>query len=253
MNRRELSAGITFLAFAAASRSSNASSDYRPETADQSASQLPSIPLPPESIKQELFPITKDDYRKLKPRFRLRIVDYDGAEAPGTIVIDTKQKFLYLVLEGGKARRYGIGVGRQGFEWSGEAVVRRKAKWPRWTPPKEMIERDPEAAKWPNGMPGGPHNPLGARALYLFQGDLDTLYRIHGTREPRTIGTAVSSGCIRLLNSDVADLYERVSIGTKVIVLTDEQNVVTSDNGSVTPSTKRTRMIEWLKLRDRNR
>jgi lipoprotein-anchoring transpeptidase ErfK/SrfK len=115
--------------------------------------------------------------------------------------------------------RYGIGVGRQGFSWSGEARIQHKAKWPRWTPPASMVKRDKFAAKWAQGMPGGPKNPLGARALYLFQGGVDTLYRIHGTFVPSSIGKAVSSGCIRMLNVDVADLYERVSLGTRVIVL----------------------------------
>ena len=169
--------------------------------------------------ESESLLISKTDYKLVKPQYRVATVDYQTAEAPGTIIIDVRQRYLYFILGGGKARRYGVGVGKQGFEWSGEAVIRRKAKWPKWTPPKDMIARDPEAAKWPNGMPGGPHHPLGARALYLFQGDVDTLYRIHGTREPRTIGSAVSSGCIRLLNADVVDLYERVGIGAKVIVL----------------------------------
>ncbi len=141
-------------------------------------------------------------------------------EASGTIVIDPHSKYLYFVLGGGRAVRYRIGVGRQGFEWSGDAVIRRKAKWPRWTPPKEMVKRDELARKWAKGMPGGPKNPLGARALYLFQGDVDTLYRIHGTFQPQTIGRAVSPGCIRLINADVADLFEQVSIGAKVTVLT---------------------------------
>jgi len=133
-------------------------------------------------------------------------------------VIDVDSRFLYLTLPGGRAYRYGIGVGKQGFEWSGTAFIRRKAKWPRWIPPKEMVARDHLAAQWADGMPGGPDNPLGARALYLYQGDIDTLYRIHGTSQPQSIGRAVSSGCIRLLNADVADLYERVPVDTKVIV-----------------------------------
>ena len=114
--------------------------------------------------------------------------------------------------------RYGVGVGRDGFAWSGNAEIRMKRRWPRWVPPKEMVARDERAAKWANGQPGGPGNPLGARALYLFSGGKDTLYRIHGTFEPESIGKSVSSGCIRMLNEDVAHLFEQVAIGTQVIV-----------------------------------
>ncbi|WP_395697571.1 L,D-transpeptidase [Methylocella sp.] len=137
-------------------------------------------------------------------------------EPPGTIVIDTRSRHLYLVQSGGKAIQYGIGVGRQGFEWKGNARVGRKAEWPRWIPPKEMIARRPDL---PESMEGGLENPLGARALYLYQGNRDTLFRIHGTNEPNTIGQAVSSGCIRMMNADVMDLYERVGVGTRVVVL----------------------------------
>lgn len=145
-------------------------------------------------------------------------VPYDGSEAPGTIVIDTKARYLYLVQEGGEALRYGIGVGREGFSWSGTAKIGRRAQWPTWTPPKEMIARDPDTAKYASGMPGGPGNPLGARALYLFDNGKDTLYRIHGTSEPWSIGRAVSSGCIRMLNHDVIDLFGRVPDGATVVV-----------------------------------
>lgn len=149
------------------------------------------------------------------PAFEPQIVSYDAGQSPGTIIIDTDARFLYLVQDGGKARRYGIGVGRPGFEWAGEHKVTRKAEWPSWTPPEEM--RDREAARGkilPVTMEGGPNNPLGARAMYLG----DTLYRIHGTNQPWSIGKAVSSGCIRMRNEDVIDLYERVRVGTKVIV-----------------------------------
>lgn len=165
------------------------------------------------------FPINTSDLKKVSPLYRRRLVRYLGNHEPGTIVVDTHRKFLYLVQSDGMALRYGIGVGKQGFSWSGDAIIRRKAKWPTWTPPAEMVERDPLAAEWAEGMPGGPDNPLGARALYLFQGNVDTLYRIHGTAIPSSIGKAVSSGCIRLLNADVADLYERVPTGTRVVVL----------------------------------
>lgn len=165
------------------------------------------------------FAINQTDVNKVPSVYRRRVVTFLGDYEPGTIVVDTHRKFLYLVQSEGKALRYGIGVGKQGFSWSGDAIIRRKAKWPRWTPPPEMVERDPLAAEWADGMPGGPENPLGARALYLFQGNVDTLYRIHGTLVPSSIGKAVSSGCIRLLNADVVDLYERVPTGTRVVVL----------------------------------
>jgi lipoprotein-anchoring transpeptidase ErfK/SrfK len=141
-----------------------------------------------------------------------QVVPYKTTETVGTIVVDTTKKFLYLVLGKGKALRYGIGVARDGFEWSGTHKVSRKREWPDWTPPAEMLKRQPGL---PKHMKGGPNNPLGARALYLGS----TLYRIHGTNEPWTIGGNVSSGCIRMVNDDVVDLYERVKVGAKVIVL----------------------------------
>jgi lipoprotein-anchoring transpeptidase ErfK/SrfK len=137
-------------------------------------------------------------------------------EPAGTIVIDTSSRHLYLVQPGGGAIQYGIGVGRQGFTWKGVARVGRKTEWPRWIPPKEMLQRRPDL---PEEMDGGLDNPLGARALYLFQGNKDTLFRIHGTNEPDSIGKAVSSGCIRMMNADAIDLYERVKVGTRVVVL----------------------------------
>ena len=145
-------------------------------------------------------------------------VAYDGTERPGTIVIDVAKRFLYHVQPGGTARRYGIGVGRDGFRWAGTAVVGRKAEWPTWTPPAAMIRRQPELREWANGMPGGVDNPLGARALYLYRGGVDTLYRIHGTNAPWTIGQAMSSGCIRMVNEHVEELYERVAVGSRVVV-----------------------------------
>jgi lipoprotein-anchoring transpeptidase ErfK/SrfK len=148
----------------------------------------------------------------IDPRFLRQEVAYQGTEEPGTIVIDTPQHFLYLVGTGGKAMRYGIGVGRPGFTWSGEHTVTTKKEWPDWVPPKEMLQRQPGL---PHFMAGGPNNPLGARALYLGS----TLYRIHGSNEPWTIGQNVSSGCIRMRNVDIIDLYSRVKLGTKVVVL----------------------------------
>ena len=152
-------------------------------------------------------------------QFQRQIVPFRTAEAPGTIVIDGDKHFLYLVLPDFQAVRYGVGVGREGFGWAGVVRVGRKAEWPRWTPPAEMVARDPKAAQFADGMPGGPDNPLGARALYLYEGSRDTIFRIHGTIEPWSIGLNVSSGCIRLNNDDIIDLYERVSVDAKVIVL----------------------------------
>ena len=139
------------------------------------------------------------------------IVSYDGKQRPGTIVINTSERRLYYVLPDGKAVRYGVGVGRPGFEWGGSHTITRKAEWPGWTPPSQMLKRRPDLTRF---MPGGPENPLGARALYLGS----TLYPIHGANEPETIGQAVSSGCIRMLNEDVIDLYERAKVGTRVVV-----------------------------------
>lgn len=150
--------------------------------------------------------------------FRRTVVKYKTKQYPGTIIIDTAVKHLFIVLEGGMAIRYGIAVGRDGFRWAGVADVSRKVMWPKWTPPPEMIKRKPELAKWKDGMPGGPKNPLGARALYLFRDGRDTGYRIHGTTEPASIGTAASSGCIRMFNEDVIELYRRTPVGSRVLV-----------------------------------
>jgi len=157
-------------------------------------------------------PMAEPQRPVIDPRYLRQEVGYQGPEAPGTIVIDTPSKFLYLVEPGGRAIRYGIGVGRPGFTWSGMHTVSAKKEWPDWVPPKEMLERQPGL---PHFMAGGPNNPLGARALYLGS----TLYRIHGSNEPWTIGQNVSSGCIRLRNEDVVDLYSRVKVGAKVVVM----------------------------------
>lgn len=149
--------------------------------------------------------------RELDPVFQRAEVEYDGGERAGTIVVDSNNKLLYLVQGGGRALRYGIGVGRPGFTWTGVKLISRKAQWPDWTPPSEMLARRPDL---PRHMVGGPANPLGARALYLG----GSLYRIHGTNEPYTIGQNVSSGCIRMMNEDVTDLYDRVHVGTRVVV-----------------------------------
>ncbi|MFZ5677792.1 MAG: L,D-transpeptidase [Pseudomonadota bacterium] len=176
------------------------------------------------------FPIPQVDLRKIPEQFRRQTVEYLGHEWPGTIVVDTKTKHLFKILPGQQAIRYGVGVGREGFSWSGEAEVGAKQMWPKWNPPAEMVARDPNAAKWANGQPGGPDNPLGARALYLYQNGKDTLFRIHGTNAPKSIGKAMSSGCIRMLNQDVVELYRMTPIGTRVTVLpSDPQQMFEED------------------------
>ncbi len=156
---------------------------------------------------------------RLARRFEPQRVRFTGYK-PGTIVVDPRNHYLYLVESRTRARRYGVGVGKAGRAFKGSAKIARKAKWPRWTPTPNMIRREPHKyARWAGGMPGGPGNPLGARALYLYRGGRDTLYRIHGTTQPWSIGRSVSNGCIRMLNAHVEDLYERVRPGTRVIVL----------------------------------
>ena len=167
---------------------------------------------PDESLVEEQPGVVPDpEDERLAPIYQRQLVFFRSAEPPGTIVISTSERFLYLVQGNNRALRYGIGVGRDGFQWSGLLRISRKAEWPDWTPPPEMIDRQPYL---PRFMAGGPGNPLGARALYLG----NTVYRIHGTNQPQTIGQAVSSGCFRLVNSDVTDLYDRVPVGTRVIV-----------------------------------
>jgi lipoprotein-anchoring transpeptidase ErfK/SrfK len=170
-------------------------------------------PPPVQSAPQVALPSQDEGAASEMPaRLKRQIVSYPTREAPGTVIIDTPNTYLYYVLGGGQAIRYGIGVGRDGFTWSGTQSITKKAEWPNWTPPAEMIARQPYLPRY---MAGGPGNPLGARAMYLG----GTVYRIHGTNAPGTIGTHVSSGCIRLTNEDVADLYSRVNVGTRVIVL----------------------------------
>lgn len=159
------------------------------------------------------------DVEAFHPALLRNRVAYDTTEAPGTIVIDTKGPFLYFVEPDGMATRYGIAIGREGFGWTGTGTIARTARWPRWTPPPEMIRRDPSLARWRDGQPGGPGNPLGARALYIYFGGSDSGYRIHGTNQPKSIGWAASSGCFRMLNQDVIDLYDRVQTGAKVVVM----------------------------------
>jgi lipoprotein-anchoring transpeptidase ErfK/SrfK len=178
---------------------------------DRAPRQRQAMPPPPNAAEPQGSP----SLERIAPHLRRQIVNYTTREASGTIVVDTPGTSLYYVLGGGRAIRYGIGVGREGFTWSGTRFIDRKLEWPDWTPPAEMIARQPYR---PRVMAGGPGNPLGARAMYLG----GTLYRIHGTNDPSSIGKHVSSGCIRLLNEDVIDLYDRVAMGTKVVVLPDK-------------------------------
>ncbi len=169
-------------------------------------------------IEDDRFPVPAIDIERVPPEFLRQNVPYNGPEAPGTIVVDPANRFLYLVREGGEAVRYGVGVGREGFNFSGRAIVGRKAEWPRWTPTVAMQKLYPKYREFAGGMPGGVTNPLGARALYLYRNNTDTLFRIHGTIEPDSIGRAVSSGCIRLFNQDIINLHSRVPTGTPVVV-----------------------------------
>ncbi|TIT03143.1 MAG: L,D-transpeptidase [Mesorhizobium sp.] len=172
-------------------------------------------------VSDDGFDLPGIPFEKIDEQFLRQIVPDPTGQRPGTIVVDTAGHHLYLVRPGGQAIRYGVGLGRAGFEWSGDAVVQWKQKWPKWTPPDEMVARQPELAKYSadnGGMPGGLTNPLGARALYLFQGNQDTLYRLHGSPEWNSIGKSVSSGCVRLINQDIIDLYDRVPGKAPVIV-----------------------------------
>jgi lipoprotein-anchoring transpeptidase ErfK/SrfK len=177
------------------------------------------------AVTGEPFPVPAIKLAQIDSAFLRKNVSYDTKEAPGTIVVDPANHYLYHVEDGGRATRYGVGVGREGFVWAGDATIKSKQEWPDWYPPKEMIERKPELKKVLTelqsgiGMHGGPGNPLGARAMYLWQGNQDTYFRIHGTVEPWTIGQSVSSGCIRMINQDVMDLYQKTTVGTRVVVL----------------------------------
>ena len=169
-------------------------------------------PMDPQQSMRREEEVADPAQQRLDPKYEKQVVEYSGRESPGTIVIDTPNKFLFLVQGDGKALRYGVGVGRPGFTWSGVKAITAKKEWPAWTPPPEMLARRPDL---PRHMEGGPENPLGARAMYLGS----SLYRIHGSNEPWTIGTNVSSGCIRMRNEDVIDLYGRVGVGARVIVI----------------------------------
>ena len=171
------------------------------------------------AVPHPRFPLPALSPEKIKPELRRREVEYDAGYRAGTVVVVTPARRLYYVLDEGRAMRYGIGVGRQGLTLRGNATVGRKAEWPSWTPTENMMQRDARNRRYAGGVPGGLNNPLGARALYLYRGGRDTMFRIHGTNQPQSIGLAMSSGCIRMLNHDVIDLYNRVPVGANVVVM----------------------------------
>jgi lipoprotein-anchoring transpeptidase ErfK/SrfK len=220
-----LGGGFIEFLFGGAARPPTVPRPFQPNPDEQSyprGYQPPSLYQPDPAQQASVNPNDQDAFAPssagdmghppVDPKFDRQVVNYPGNEAPGTIIIDTPNHFLYLVQDGGKALRYGIGVGRPGFTWQGVKSITAKKEWPDWRPPTDMIQRRPDLPRY---MAGGPENPLGARAMYLGS----TLYRIHGSNEPWTIGSNVSSGCIRLRNADVIDLYSRVQVGTKVVVM----------------------------------
>lgn len=173
------------------------------------------------ALPNEKFPLPAIDTKEIPNKYLRQRVVYRTQHPVGSVIVDTKKFFLYLIEKNGMAMRYGVGLGRQGFEWSGKAKIAWKQEWPKWTPPDEMVARKPELEKYSianGGMPPGLDNPLGARALYIFQDNVDTLYRVHGTPQHWTIGKAISSGCVRMINQDVIDLYNRVRTGSQIVV-----------------------------------
>lgn len=236
LSRRSLLAGMSVIAASALAGCVQA-----PKELDGGGGTGALVPNPPppvelEPVVETVAPaddnavryaaVTDGDYRlpairhaEVDPKYLRQLVDDPTGEAPGTLVVNTKERHLYLVLKDGKAMRYGVGLGRQGYSWKGRAVVQWKRKWPTWTPPATMIKRKPELEKWRKGMPPGLQNPLGARALYIYKDGVDTLYRIHGSPEWRSIGKSASSGCVRMFNQDVIDLYDRVPSKTTLVVI----------------------------------
>jgi lipoprotein-anchoring transpeptidase ErfK/SrfK len=171
------------------------------------------------AVPNEEFPLRQVPIDKIRPELRRTEVAYETSKPAGTVIVDTPARRAYYILGNGRAMRYGVGVGREGLAFSGDAYVGRKAEWPTWTPTLNMQNREPRYRKLAGGMPGGPMNPLGARAMYLYRGGNDTHFRIHGTNQPDSIGHAMSSGCVRMMNHDVIDLYSRVNVGAKVFVI----------------------------------
>lgn len=236
VRRRTLVAGLPGLLAACATVDAPEATTLPASMAQAPAPAAPAVFVPPPdpdyrviygAVTTERFHVPAVDLRRINPAFLRREVAYPRDDEPGSIIVDTTARYAYLVLEPGRAMRYGIAVGRdQTFNLEGEAVVERKAAWPNWRPTPSMVARDPQRyAALRHGMPGGGRNPLGARALYLYQDGVDTYYRLHGTVEPWTIGTMASAGCVRLINQDVIDLHQRVPVGTRVTILPTDQTV----------------------------
>lgn len=222
IGRRHLLAGAASLA---ALSLAGCSTTGQTRIADEATRVPPDVAAMYAAVPNDRFPIPAARMELIEPEFWRQVVDDPTGERPGTLVVDTAGRHLYLVQEGGKAMRYGVGVAKSGLEYQGDADILRKASWPGWTPTPDMIKREPDRyQKLAGGMEGGLKNPLGARALYLYRNGQDTLYRIHGTNEPWSIGKSVSSGCIRLLNQDIIDLHKRVPKGSRVVVLGPEQS-----------------------------
>ncbi|MGN6486259.1 MAG: L,D-transpeptidase [Devosia sp.] len=217
IGRRHLLAGAASLA--ALSLAGCASSGQTRIARAETPSVPPDVAAMYGAMPDERFPIPAARMELIEPQFWRQAVDDPTGERPGTLVVDTTNRFLYLVQENGRAMRYGVGIGRDGFTWSGRGVIQYKREWPTWTPPAEMIKRQPELEPYRHGMPPSIENPLGARALYIFKAGRDTIYRVHGATDERTIGKAISSGCVRLLNQDAIDLYNRVPSGSPILVL----------------------------------
>jgi len=194
-------------------------------TSGTSRVQVATPVVPPEvlamyaAMPEERFPLPRARIELVDPQYWRQVVTDPTGERPGTVVVDTANRFLYLVRENGQALRYGVGIGRDGFTWSGRGTIQYKREWPTWTPPAEMVARQPELEPYRNGMAPGLDNPLGARALYIFKDGRDTIYRLHGNPDERSIGKAVSSGCVRLLQQDVIDLHARVPSGSPILVM----------------------------------
>ena len=233
ISRRSLltaaSVSLAATALAACSETTTTSRELRPEPVRTPLPELPPPALMYAAVKDGGHQIPAVPFEKIDKRFHRQVVTDPSGERPGTVIVDTGSHFLHLVLPGRRAMRYGVGLGRQGFEWSGEGVIEWKQPWPKWHPPAEMIERqpnlkkyattyDPVTKQWLGGMEPGISNPLGARALYIYQNGKDTLYRLHGSPEWWTIGKSVSAGCVRLINQDAIDLYERVAPKSPIIV-----------------------------------
>ena len=238
-----VSAAALALASCASARSYPRYTEGPPPGSIPTMEPLPDYATMYAPVVDQGFEVPGVPYQKIDRQFLRQLVPNPTGEQPGTIVVDTSQHFLFLVLEGGQAMRYGVGLGREGFEWAGRGVIEWKQPWPRWFPPEEMIARQPELEQyrakqigktneWEGGMPAGPTNPLGARALYIFQDGKDTLFRLHGSPEWYSIGKSVSSGCVRLINQDIIDLYDRVPEASPIVVIGRAPQPVASSGGT---------------------